>query len=467
MPRLSLLLVALAGADAASSVCSSNGITTCDDNSCSTTTSDGYTLNCISVGGELYDIFPIENGITTCGANDDNSCPDGTDIWVPRTYDHAKAVWDEYGGDSWGYYGDSDSYIDIVGIYRPASGGANYDDCCSDTWSQAMNSDDMASYTGVGWTSVADVPEPWFMRSTAYSEPNGDYTEYCWLYIYHWEDGHGWGFNDQSCGACSDRYLCSSNEWDTQPPTVTPIPTVTPVPTESPCCPDEFNDCGTFCDYDGDCSGDNYCGDGSWDLCDDDYDDNCIICSFDKSWYHTHNCPPGYNDCGWGCDLDPDCSAYNEHTGADSEQYSGLAQVAYSCSELPDDNYYYYYGGDYYYYGNGECDDDYAWFWGVEINDDLEGQWSCWDASNAILTYEDCQYAAQAWADECDEWPPSVSNENWDGPQGCHVQGGPHGSWQFNSNFGGAGSSGHTPVCREDAWAGCPTGQWWPNNRNT
>ena len=387
---------------------------------------------------------------------------------MPRSYDHAKAVWDEYGGDGGGWWSyDDDSYINIVGIYRPASGGATYNGCCSDTWSQAMNSDDMASYTGIGWTSVADVPEPWFMRSTAYGEPNGDYTEYCWLDIYHWDDGHGWEFNDESCNACSDRYLCSSNEWNTQPPTVTPIPTVTPVPTESPCCPDEFNDCGTFCDYDGDCSGDNYCGDGSWDLCDDDYDDNCIICSFDKSWYHTHNCPPGYNDCGWGCDLDDDCSAYNEHTGADSEQYSGLAQVAYSCSELPDDNYYYYYGGDYYYYGNGECDDDYAWFWGVEIDDDLEGQWSCWDASNAILTYEDCQYAAQAWADECDEWPPSVSNENWDGPQGCHVQGGPHGSWQFNSNFGGAGSSGHTPVCREDAWAGCPTGQWWPNNRNT
>ena len=71
------------------------------------------------------------------------------------------------------------------------------------------------------------------------------------------------------------------------------------------------------------------------------------------------------------------------------------------------------------------------------------------------------------WVVECDEGVPSVSYESWDGPQGCHVQSGPHGSWQFNSNFDGGGSGGHTPVCREDAWAGCPSGNWMPNDRNT
>ena len=52
----------------------------------------GNTVDCISADGLLYDIFPVLNGIVTCGANDANSCPDGTDIWVPRTYEHAKAV---------------------------------------------------------------------------------------------------------------------------------------------------------------------------------------------------------------------------------------------------------------------------------------------------------------------------------------------------------------------------------------
>ena len=387
MPRLSLLLVALAGADAASSVCSSNGITTCDDNSCSTTTSDGYTLNCISVGGELYDIFPIENGITTCGANDDNSCPDGTDIWVPRTYDHAKAVWDEYGGDGGDWWSSSGSYIGFVGIYRPASGGATYDECCEDSWSQAMNSDDMASYTGVGWTSVAAIPEPWYMRSTAYSEPNGDYDAYCWLDIWNFHDHEGFEFNDESCGVCSDTYLCSTNEWESQPPTASPAPTVSAVPTPSACCPEEFTDCGTFCDYNSDCVGDNWCGDGSWNLCGDDYNYDeswhCIICSFEKSWYNDHSCPPGYNDCGWGCDLDDDCSAYNEHTGHDNEQYSGLAQVAYPCDRLPDDYDNYYYGEHDDGYGD-DCSQEWC------TSDDGNGGHDCWAGSEHEACT--CQY---------------------------------------------------------------------------
>ena len=159
----------------------------------------------------------------------------------------------------------------------------------------------------------------------------------------------------------------------TPAPTMTPAPSVTAVPTSDFCCPEEFTDCGTFCDYNSDCIGDHWCGDGSWNLCGDDYnydyDWDCIICSFDKSWYHTHSCPPGYNDCGWGCDLDSDCSAYNEHTGHDNEQYSGLAQVAYSCDSLPDGNDGYYYHGD---DGWGEdCSQD----WCSSAGDD------CWAGS--------------------------------------------------------------------------------------
>ena len=173
------------------------------------TTYEGNTVHCIEADGRLYDIFPIENGITTCGANDDNSCPDGTDIWVPRTYDHAKAVWDEYGGDSWGYYGDSDSYIDIVGIYRPAEG-------CGSCASYAMNSDAMATYEAaadgnVGWTSVAHDADPWFMRAIAYSQPSGDYTAYCWLGAKTWTDDVGWAINGLDCNYCYTFYLCSTN----------------------------------------------------------------------------------------------------------------------------------------------------------------------------------------------------------------------------------------------------------------
>ena len=72
----------------------------------------GRTVDCINAGGILYDITPIDGGASTCGKDDANSCPDGTDIWVPRSLEHATAVWNEYG----------DSYIHFVGIYRPADG---------------------------------------------------------------------------------------------------------------------------------------------------------------------------------------------------------------------------------------------------------------------------------------------------------------------------------------------------------
>ena len=91
-------------------------------------TYDGRTIRCVYADGELHDIYQVTGGASTCGANDTNSCPDGMDIWVPRSYDHAKAVVDTYG-----LTGEH-----LVGIYRPESG-------CGSCTSYAMNSDAMAS----------------------------------------------------------------------------------------------------------------------------------------------------------------------------------------------------------------------------------------------------------------------------------------------------------------------------------
>ena len=150
----------------------------------------------------------------------------GTDIWVPRNYDHAKAVWDEY---SW-------SHVPIAGIYRTEGG-------CGSCTSYAMNSDALASYSGVGWTSVADEPEPWFLRSTPYSEPNGDYTANCWLDIYGWDDNEGFGFNDASCSNCADHYLCSTNG-DAELVMPTPQPSTPELPRPVADVPGCFDDDG-------------------------------------------------------------------------------------------------------------------------------------------------------------------------------------------------------------------------------
>ena len=176
MRALQLVLVATAlifgTVGTASFVCTGEG----------TTTYGGQTVDCVSVDGMLYDVWPVSAGVSTCAANQANSCPEGTDIWVPRSYNHAKAVWDAYS-----------SYISFVGIYRPEDG-------CGSCTSYAMNSEAMEAYDGTAWTSVADTPEPWFVRSTVFSEPNGDYTANCFLHTFGWEDDVGWQFNDNPAG---------------------------------------------------------------------------------------------------------------------------------------------------------------------------------------------------------------------------------------------------------------------------
>ena len=137
---------------------------------------------------------------------------------------------------------------------------------------------------------------------------------------------------------------------------------------------------------------------------------NCIICSFEKSWYDDHDCPPGYNDCGWGCDLDDDCSQGNEHTGYDSEQYSGLAQVDYvsdndSCPpEFTDCGTFCDYNSDCYgdnYCGDGSwdlCGDDWAGY------DECTTTSYYWDGSEDLSDHDSSkcrEYSCDSHDDDC------------------------------------------------------------------
>merc|ERR1719478_1382946 len=54
---------------------------------------NGRTLRCIELpDGEVVDVLEVESGEETCRHDDDNSCPAGFDVWVPRSYEHAEAV---------------------------------------------------------------------------------------------------------------------------------------------------------------------------------------------------------------------------------------------------------------------------------------------------------------------------------------------------------------------------------------
>ena len=101
-------------------------------------------------------IVTQDKGLRTYRHTDENSCPEGTDIWFPRTAAFLDAVFAKYGRVA-GY----------VGIYGKANG-------CGGCTSHAMNSqtEQAAHWTSVGPSTGAPT-EPWFMRSVAYSEPNG------------------------------------------------------------------------------------------------------------------------------------------------------------------------------------------------------------------------------------------------------------------------------------------------------
>ena len=183
----------------------------------------GNTLRCIELPDKsLVDVLEVENGTPTCGHTDANSCPAGYDIWVPRSYEHAQAVYDLYkpgsSADSTLYPGlaNKGNLPNLVGVYREQHG------TYPETISYAMKSDDSDAVTA-GWRSVAG--SPWFLRSTAYTsggttEPDGgtsagNYQAGSWITITGWDDTLGFQFDDapilpnQNPEECFTNYLCS------------------------------------------------------------------------------------------------------------------------------------------------------------------------------------------------------------------------------------------------------------------
>jgi len=133
------------------------------------------TLHCLDVGDDqLASAYLVEGGLSTCSVRDANSCPNGMDIWVPTSYEHAAAVFDTY-VESRTNYGTRKTKL--TGIYRDADG-------CGACSSTAMNSEAQDAWAAavdgrVGFTSIAPW-NPWFLRSTTYNEPNGDRAVWMW-----------------------------------------------------------------------------------------------------------------------------------------------------------------------------------------------------------------------------------------------------------------------------------------------
>ena len=126
------------------------------------------------------------------------SCPDGTKLFSPRS----RSDWKSFissaqplRAPNW-----------IIDVTRPQNG-------CGGCTGNPMNSGNARQST---WTTQDS--SPWWLRSTRYSEPNGDYHANCYLDLWHSprnSDSVTW--NDGSCSYHAKSYYCQLMSVSTTP----------------------------------------------------------------------------------------------------------------------------------------------------------------------------------------------------------------------------------------------------------
>ncbi len=178
----------------------------CPESSCLQILNDGYStgdgdywiqpgstaiqVTCdMSTDGGGYTYYPVSGGTSTSRYTDNNTCKTlGMDIVYPRT----KAHWDSMIARF------STSYFPFIpGVYK-TGGGGNYTGC-------VMNS------SGCGDWRVGDGGQ-WWLRSSTYSEPNGDYSANCWLGTRDVSNTSSITYNDGHCSYGGSSYICSTND---------------------------------------------------------------------------------------------------------------------------------------------------------------------------------------------------------------------------------------------------------------
>jgi hypothetical protein len=139
-----------------------------------------------------------ENGLDTSKSTEKNSCPAGTKLFSPRS----RMEWETFlksaaplRAPNW-----------IIDVTRPQNG-------CGGCTGNVMNSAVTAQST---WRTQDGTP--WWLRSTRYNEPNGDYQANCYSDLWHNPsnaDSVTW--NDGNCNYHSKSYYCQSQKVSTTP----------------------------------------------------------------------------------------------------------------------------------------------------------------------------------------------------------------------------------------------------------
>lgn len=118
-----------------------------------------------------------------------DSCPMGTKLFSPRSREDWRTVLDSVGplrSPNW-----------IVDVTRPTNG-------CGGCQSEAMNFETPKQAT---WRTQDG--SPWWLRSTKYMEPSGDYKANCYMDLKKTPSNpDSVTFNDADCGYSSNAYYC-------------------------------------------------------------------------------------------------------------------------------------------------------------------------------------------------------------------------------------------------------------------
>lgn len=128
------------------------------------------------------------NGIDVRRTTDPNSCPKGWKIWAPESREDWQTVINS------GVLPVRNPHF-IIDITRPSNGCGG----CRNP----MNSDHPSQSS---WKTTNG--EKWWLRSTGYGEPNGNYHANCYLNINSWSNVDNIRFDDGNCDYHSRDYLC-------------------------------------------------------------------------------------------------------------------------------------------------------------------------------------------------------------------------------------------------------------------
>merc|ERR1719272_2930278 len=130
-------------------------------------------------------------------SNDKNSCPKGTKIFSPASRGDWKTLLASTGRLAAPHW--------IVDITRSQNG-------CGGCKNHAMNSGNSQQKS---WRTSDG--SPWWLRSTKYGEPNGDYENTCYMNLNKPANENSVTFNDHNCKYHSKSYYCQLQKFNLKP----------------------------------------------------------------------------------------------------------------------------------------------------------------------------------------------------------------------------------------------------------